>query len=184
MVCASFRRSSAAASRVARLGADHGRPCMTEDARLHILILSDRDWTHPQGGGTGTNLFGQVSRWLAWGHRVSMISCSYPGAVRREQIGRLTLHRVGGRSTVFPRAILSQSRGLVPDADVVLEVVNGITFLTPLWLRTPHVTLVHHIHRDHYVREMGRAGRAAGMMLETLPLRLLYRRSRFLTISR
>jgi glycosyltransferase involved in cell wall biosynthesis len=156
---------------------------MTEDARLHILILSDRDWTHPQGGGTGTNLFGQVSRWVAWGHRVSVISCSYPGAARREQIGRLTLHRVGGRSTVFPRTILSQSRGLVPDADVVLEVVNGITFLTPLWLRTPHVTLVHHIHRDHYVREMGRSGRAAGMMLETLPLRLLYRRSRFLTIS-
>ena len=23
---------------------------------LHILVLSDRDWTHPQGGGTGTNL--------------------------------------------------------------------------------------------------------------------------------
>ena len=23
---------------------------------VHILLLSDRDWTHPQGGGTGTNL--------------------------------------------------------------------------------------------------------------------------------
>jgi glycosyltransferase involved in cell wall biosynthesis len=62
-------------------------------------------------------------------------------------------------------------------------VVNGITFLTPLWLRTPRLTLVHHIHRDHYVREMGRAGRVAALLLETLPLRLLYRRSRFLTIS-
>ena len=41
---------------------------------LHILILSDRDWTHPQGGGTGTNLFGQVSRWIAWGHRVTASS--------------------------------------------------------------------------------------------------------------
>ena len=152
---------------------------------LHILILSDRDWTHPQGGGTGTNLYGQVSRWLAWGHRVSVIACSYPGAAPVERIGELTLHRVGGRSTVFPRTILRQARGrLVPDADVVLEVVNGITFLTPLWLRAPRVTLVHHIHRDHYVREMGNAGRLAAFLLETLPLRLLYRRSRFLTISR
>jgi predicted O-methyltransferase YrrM len=65
----------------------------------------------------------------------------------------------------------------------VLEVVNGITFLTPLWLRTPRLTLVHHIHRDHYVREMGHAGRLAAFVLETLPLRLLYRRSSFLTIS-
>jgi glycosyltransferase involved in cell wall biosynthesis len=152
--------------------------------RLHILILSDRDWTHPQGGGTGTNLFGQVSRWLAWGHRVTVISCSYPGAKPLERIGDLTLHRMGGRSTVFPRVILRQWRGLVPDADVVLEVVNGVTFLTPLWLRTPRVTLVHHIHREHYAEEMGRPGRLAAFLLETAPLRFLYRTSRFLTISR
>jgi glycosyltransferase involved in cell wall biosynthesis len=151
--------------------------------RLHILILSDRDWTHPQGGGTGTNLFAQVARWLHWGHRVSVISCSYPGAAACQRIGELTLHRVGGRSTVFPRAILRQWRGLVPDADVVLEVVNGITFLTPLWCRLPRVTLVHHIHRDHYVRELGGKGRVAALMLETVPLRLLYRHSQFETIS-
>jgi glycosyltransferase involved in cell wall biosynthesis len=151
--------------------------------RLHVLVLTDRDWTHPQGGGTGTNLFGQVSRWLAWGHRVTIVACGYRGCTPFERIDALTIHRVGGRSTVFPRAIMRQWRGLVPDADVVLEVVNGITFLTPLWLRTPRVTLVHHIHRDHYVREMGTAGRVAALLLETLPLKLLYRRSQFLTIS-
>jgi glycosyltransferase involved in cell wall biosynthesis/predicted O-methyltransferase YrrM len=151
--------------------------------RLHVLVLTDRDWTHPQGGGTGTNLFGQVSRWLAWGHRVTLIACGYPGGAPLERIGDLTIHRVGGRSTVFPHAIARQWRGLVDDADVVLEVINGITFLTPLWLRTPRVTLVHHIHRDHYVREMGAAGRLAALLLETLPLKLLYRRSAFLTIS-
>src|SRR4051812_12349761 len=147
---------------------------MTSERPLHILILSDRDWTHPQGGGTGTNLFGQVSRWIAWGHRVSVIACSYPGAAPVERIGALTLYRAGGRSTVFPRTIVRQWRGLVPDADVVLEVVNGITFLTPLWLRKPRLTLVHHIHRDHYVREMGRTGAVAALLLETLPLKLLY----------
>src|SRR3712207_9082681 len=98
---------------------------MPSNERLHILVLTDRDWTHPQGGGTGTNLFGQVSRWVAWGHRVSVIACSYPGAKPFERVAdRLELHRVGGRSTVFPRAILRQARGLVPDPDVVLEVVK------------------------------------------------------------
>src|SRR5215208_5309200 len=152
---------------------------------LHILVMTDRDWTHPQGGGTGANLFGQVSRWVAWGHRVSVIACSYPGAKPFERIADgLELHRMGGRSTVFPRAILRQARGLVPDADVVLEVVNGITFLTPLWLDAPRVTLVHHVHRDHYVEEMGPvAGRIAAFLLETAPLRLLYHGARFLTIS-
>src|SRR4051794_36014031 len=151
---------------------------------LHILVMTDRDWTHPQAGGTGANLFGQVSRWVAWGHRVSVIACSYEGAAPFERVAdRLDLHRLGGRSTVFPRAILAQARGLVTDPDVVLEVVNGITFLTPLWLRRPRVTLVHHVHRDHYVEEMGRAGKLAAFLLETAPLRWLYRRSKFLTIS-
>ena len=156
----------------------------TQDARLHILILSDRDWTHPQGGGTGTNLFGQVSRWIAWGHRVTVIACSYPGAAPVERLGPLTIHRMGGRSTVFPRVIWKQWRGLVPDPDVVVEVINGVTFLTPLWLRdVPRVSLVHHIHHDHYVEEMGPKGRLAAFVLETAPLRTLYRDTRFLTIS-
>ena len=150
---------------------------------MHILVLADRDWTHPQGGGTGANLYGQVSRWLAWGHRVSIVAAAYEGSVAHERLGDLEIHRVGGRSTVFPRVIWRGVRGKLPEADVVLEVVNGITFLSPLWMRTPSVTLVHHVHRGHYVEEMGRKGALAALLLETLPLKLLYARSRFSTIS-
>ena len=151
----------------------------------HILVLTDRDWTHPQGGGTGTNLYGQVSRWVAWGHRVTVVAGSYPGAVEREELApNLTVHRMGSRLTVFPRAAWAcMRRGVGSDADVALEVVNGITFLTPLWLRRPRVALVHHVHRDHYVSEMGRPGAVAAMFAETIPLRALYRDTTFLTIS-
>ena len=153
-------------------------------APLHILLLTDRDWTHPQGGGTGTNLYGQVARWVAWGHRVTVVAGSYPGAPAVEHPApNLVIHRLGTRLTVFPRAALAVLRGVGRDADVVLEVVNGIAFFTPLWLRRPRVTLVHHVHRDHYVTELGRVGQVAALVLETLPLRFLYRRSPFLTIS-
>ncbi len=90
---------------------------------------------------------------------------------------------MGSRLTVFPRAAWACLRGVGEDADVVLEVINGITFLTPLWLRRPRVALVHHVHRDHYVTELGRAGAVAALFAETLPLRLLYRDTTFLTIS-
>jgi len=147
-------------------------------------VLADRDWTHPQGGGSGANLREQAQRWVAAGNRVSIVCCAYPDAAKVEHDGDLTIYRVGGRSTVFPRAIWRQWRGLVPDVDVVLEIVNGVTFLTPLWLRTPRLVLVHHIHRRHYVEEMGRRrGKIAAFLLETLPLRLLYRDARFLTVS-
>src|SRR4051794_35726011 len=151
----------------------------------HILLLTDRDWTHPQGGGTGANLYGQVAHWLEWGHRVTVVAGTYEGA---EPIGRpaegLELHHMGTRRSVFARAAWSVSRGLARDADVVLEVVNGITFLTPLWLKKPRVTLVHHIHREHFVTELGRTGAVAALALETLPLKLLYGGSPFVTISR
>ena len=153
-------------------------------AARHILLLTDRDWTHPQGGGTGANLYGQVTRWVAWGHRVTVVAGSYPGATPVERLGdRLTVHRMGSRVTVFPLAAKAVIRGLARDADVVLEVVNGIAFLAPLWTRRPHVALVHHVHRDHYVAEMGRKGAIPAFLLETLPLRWLYRRTPFVTIS-
>jgi glycosyltransferase involved in cell wall biosynthesis/O-antigen/teichoic acid export membrane protein len=152
----------------------------------HILVLTDRDWTHPQGGGTGTNLYGQIARWVAWGHRVTVVAGDYPGAKEVEELApNLVVHRMGTRLTVFPKAAVATLRGLAKDADVVLEVVNGIAFFTPLWwwLRTPRVALVHHVHQEHYVHELGTRGRIAAFLLEQLPLKFLYRGTRVLTIS-
>ena len=88
---------------------------------------------------------------------MTVIAGDYPGAARLEHAApNLTVHRMGGRASVFPRAVWAIMRGLGRDADVVLEVINGITFLTPLWLRTPRVALVCHPHRDLYVGEFGR----------------------------
>jgi glycosyltransferase involved in cell wall biosynthesis/O-antigen/teichoic acid export membrane protein len=153
---------------------------------MHILLLTDRDWTHPQGGGTGTNLYGQVARWVAWGHRVTVIAGDFDGAAPHEVLApNLEIHRMGTRMTVFPRAAWTTFRGLARDADVVLEVVNGIAFCTPAWwwLQAPTVGLVHHVHKDHYVAEMGPKGKLASLVAEQLPLRLLFRDTPVLTIS-
>jgi glycosyltransferase involved in cell wall biosynthesis len=151
---------------------------------LHILVLADRDWAHHDTGGNGANLYAQISRWVAWGNRVTMVVGDFPGAKRVERYSsRLEVHRMGGRVTVFPRAALAVLRGVGRDADVVLEVINGITFLTPLWLRKPRVAMVHHVHRELFLGEYPRTGLLLYWALERLPL-LLYRRTPFLTISR
>jgi glycosyltransferase involved in cell wall biosynthesis/O-antigen/teichoic acid export membrane protein len=153
----------------------------------HLLVLTDRDWTHPEGGGTGTVLYGLVSRWLAAGHRVTMIAGSYPGA---EAVSRphehLEIHRMGTRLTVFPRAALATMRGVGRDADVLLEVCNGIAFFSTLWrwLRVPRALLVFHVHQEHYVTELGWRGRLGALFAERLPLRHLYPGVPVLTISR
>jgi glycosyltransferase involved in cell wall biosynthesis/O-antigen/teichoic acid export membrane protein len=155
------------------------------ERKLHILVLTDRDWLHPQGGGTGTNLYGQVARWIAWGHRVTVIAGDYPGAEPVQRLGpNLVVHHMGSRRTVFFRAAWAVRRqGVGADADIVVEVINGIAFFTPLWLRRPRVSLVHHVHRGMYVEEYGRVGTIAAFVLETVPVRFLYRATPFLTIS-
>jgi glycosyltransferase involved in cell wall biosynthesis len=155
------------------------------DRPLRILVLADRDWTHPQGGGTGANVYENIVRWALWGHQVTLVAGEYPGCAPVEMVTpNLVVHRMGGRGSVFPRAAWAVLRGLGADADVVFEVINGITFLTPLWLRKPRVALVNHPHRALYMGEFGtRLGRLLCAALEELPLRLLYRRVPFLTIS-
>ena len=150
---------------------------------MHILILTDRDWGHPEAGGTGVHLTGQVDHWLAWGHSVTVIAGGYSPAPRREQHGNLTVYRFGSRVSVFPVTLLRGLVDRIPKADVTLEIINGICWMTPLWLTGPRVTLIHHVHKDMYVEEMGRSGRLAGYLLETAPLRTIYRSSRFLVVS-
>jgi glycosyltransferase involved in cell wall biosynthesis len=155
-----------------------------ESRPLHILLLADRDWTHHDTGGNGANIYAQVSRWVEWGHRVTVVAGTYPGAKKVEHFGpRLTVHRAGNRATVFPRTFLTVMRGVGREADVVVEVINGITFLTPLWLRKPRVAMVHHVHRELFMGEFGRLGLLVYWLFERLPLRTLYSRTPFLTIS-
>jgi glycosyltransferase involved in cell wall biosynthesis len=155
---------------------------------LHVLILSDRDWMHPQAGGTGTALYAIVSRWLAWGHRVTVIAGDYPGAPTFESPAPgLEIHRMGTRLTVFPLAAWAVlARRVGRHADVIMEVINGIAFFTSLWpwLRIPRVVFCQHVHQDHYVYELGQRGRVAATLLERVPLQHLYRTTPVLTISR
>jgi glycosyltransferase involved in cell wall biosynthesis len=153
---------------------------------LRILVLSDRDWTHPDAGGTGTTLYALLRRWADWGHHVALLTGAYDGAVSFEQPHpRLEIHRSGSRLSVFPRAALAHFRGAGRQPDVVFEIVNGIAFFTSLWpsLRAPRVVFVQHVHQEHYVTELGWKGRPPRFLLERLPLRRLYGGCTVLTIS-
>lgn len=149
---------------------------------MRIAFLSWRDTTHPDGGGSEV-FVESVGRELARrGHEVTLVCARHPGSARREDVDGVRLRRLGGRLTVYlwGLAWLVRHRR---DVDVVVDVVNGLPFASPLVRRRGVVALVHHVHAEQWrIIYPGLAGRI-GWFVESRVVPLLYRRRRFLTVS-
>ncbi len=149
---------------------------------MRIAFLSWRDTSHPDGGGSEV-FVEAVGRELARrGHHVTLLCARHPGSAAREHLDGVTLRRVGGRLTVYlwGLAWLIRHRR---DVDVVVDVVNGLPFASPLVRRHGVVALVHHVHAEQWrIIYPGWPGRV-GWFVESRLVPLLYRGRGFLTVS-
>ncbi len=152
-------------------------------SRMRILVVCDRDWTHPQGGGAGMNLQKQVKYWLAWGHQVRIVTVSYPGAETRSVEDGLWIDRRGSTFTVYFATALRLLRREYKDADVVMEVVNGVPWMTRFLTGKPTVAMVHHVCQQQYELEFSGLPRYLGKFLEARVMPLAYRNIPFITVS-
>jgi glycosyltransferase involved in cell wall biosynthesis len=84
---------------------------------------------------------------------------------------------------VFPTTVVSELLGSLGPRDGIIEIWNGVPFLTPVWARGPRSTWIHHVHRDMWemVLEPGLA--KAGKFFEHRIAPPLYRRTPIVTLS-
>ena len=130
---------------------------------LRIAIANWRDPWHPDAGGAERYAW-EIGRGLAdRGARVVFLTARAPGQARRSRHDGITVARMGGRFTVYPRVLgwlFARRRSF----DAVLDCQNGIPFFTPCVLprRVPVLCVVHHVHTDqfgvHFPRWMAQAG--------------------------
>lgn len=149
---------------------------------MRVVFLTWRDSTHPDGGGSEV-FVEEVGRQLVRrGHSVTMLCARHPGAPRVSDLDGVHVLRLGGRLTVYVRGLLwVATRGR--HADVVVDVINGLPFGTPLVRRRGLVALVHHVHqRQWQIIYPGIRGRI-GWFVERRVTPLLYRRVSHLTVS-
>jgi glycosyltransferase involved in cell wall biosynthesis len=149
---------------------------------MRVAFLTWRDSTHPDGGGSEV-FVEQVARELVLrGHEVTMLCARHPGAATSEELDGVRVLRVGGRLTVYPRG-LAWLATLGRRQDVVVDVINGLPFGTPLVRRRGVVALVHHAHRLQWqIIYPGFRGRL-GWFVEQRVTPRLYRRFPHLTVS-
>jgi len=152
-------------------------------SRGRVVFLIWRDTHNPEGGGS--ELYGErVAEWLAGGGWDVTVCCAdYPGAVRDEQRAGVRYRRRGGHRTVYLHGLAYLLGRKGRGADMVVDVQNGVPFLSPLVRRRPIVALVHHVHREQWqIIYPGLQGHI-GWWLESRLAPWLYRRRRYITVS-
>lgn len=149
---------------------------------MRVLLLSWRDIHHPEAGGAEKYLTTVARGLAARGHKVTFRTASYPGAVAREVTDDVIYVRGGGRLDIYPRALAAHAIGK-HEADVVVDVQNGVPYLSPLLYRGPVVNLVHHVHKEQWPVLFGPRMSRVGWWLESRVAPTVYRRSPYVAVS-
>jgi glycosyltransferase involved in cell wall biosynthesis len=148
----------------------------------HVAICNWRDLSHPEGGGSELYIEAIAGRLAAAGNRVTLMSAAVDGAPRDEMIDGVHHRRRGSHHTVYLQAAWALlSRRIRPD--VVIDVQNGVPFMSTLVTRRPVVTLVHHVHREQWPIVFGPWAARLGWWVESRLGPLLYRRSSYVVVS-
>jgi glycosyltransferase involved in cell wall biosynthesis len=158
-----------------------------------VLVLNWRDTGHPLGGGSETYVENLAEQLVARGHRVTVVCARYAGATRLELRRGVTFIRLGGRLSVYPLAAMlyvvggvglgALSRRRLGRPDVIIDVGNGMPFLSPLYARIPVIVLVHQSHQELWPLVMGPRLAKLGWWVESWLAPRIYRRCQYVTVS-
>lgn len=148
-----------------------------------IDVVAWRDYDDPEAGGSEHHAHRILAAWSAAGLDVSMTTSSVPGGRRVVRRDGYRVIRRAGRYSVFPRSILSGAVGRIGTGDGVVEIWNGMPFLSPVWSRCPQITFLHHVHAEMWKMVLPRGLAELGHLVEHRLAPPLYRRSRIVTLS-
>ncbi|MET7671686.1 glycosyltransferase family 4 protein [Micromonospora luteifusca] len=163
-------------------------------APRHVLFLNWRDTRNPEGGGSEVYVEQIAGALVGRGYRATLL-CATHSAGEAEEVtaAGVRVLRRGGRHTVYLRAALvylagalgfgplTRRRGGRPD--LIVDVGNGLPFLSALYARRPVIALVHHVHREQWPVVLGRWLARFGWWVESWLAPRVYRRCQYVTVS-
>lgn len=143
---------------------------------LKVLFVAWKDLAHPDAGGSEVVVDELARGLIARGHEVALV-CAGP-------VGEHPYRVVdnGGRYQQYLSAPIRYAREF-RDVDLVVDVVNGMPFFSPLWRRGPRLCMLFHVHGEQWARYFPRPVAATFSRIEARGVPLAYRNTRFVTIS-
>ncbi|MFF0199626.1 glycosyltransferase family 4 protein [Streptomyces sp. NPDC005017] len=113
-----------------------------------IVFLAHRDLGNPSAGGSELLVDRLADGLTRLGHQVTLL-CGGPAAYRDYRVVS-----AGGTYGHYLRARSAFARQ-VGETDLLVEVCNGMPYLSPLWHKGPTLCLVNHVHTDLWKMRFG-----------------------------
>jgi glycosyltransferase involved in cell wall biosynthesis len=157
---------------------------LAAEAGLHrVSMLAWRDLDDPEAGGSEVHASTVARLWAEAGLEVTMRTSFASGQPQMSWRDGYRVIRKAGRYMVFPRAAFSEMMGWHGGRDGLVEIWNGMPFMSPVWARTPHVTWLHHVHADMWNMTLPPRLATMGRTLESTIAPKFYRRTPIVTLS-
>ncbi len=148
-----------------------------------VLVLNERDLSHPKAGGAEIHVTEVFKRLTERGFPVTLASSSYPGCADHDEIAGMAVVRLGGIPFYYLRAAAYCARETRRGSyDIVVECLNKLPFLAPAYSAVPVVALCHHLFGVTAFQQQSWPIAAAVWSIERL-IPSLYRRAPFVSIS-
>jgi glycosyltransferase involved in cell wall biosynthesis len=149
--------------------------------RVHFVAWRDLD--DPEAGGSELHAHKIASRWAAAGLDVTFRTSAVPGAPAALTRDGYRVLRQAGRYAVFPGAAWEGVRMGHRPGDALVEIWNGMPFLSPLWYRGPRIVFLHHVHAEMWGMVLPPVLARMGDLVERRFAPPFYRSSRVVTLS-
>jgi len=149
--------------------------------RIHLLAW--RDLSDVEAGGSEVHAAEIAKRWAEAGIEVTLRTSYAQGQPPEGVRDGYRVIRRAGRYLVFPRAALSEAMGRHGPRDGLVEIWNGMPFLSPLWARGPRIVWLHHVHGAMWRMVLPPNLASVGEFVEARLAPPIYRRTRIVTLS-
>ncbi|MCB1258116.1 MAG: glycosyltransferase family 4 protein [Microthrixaceae bacterium] len=146
-------------------------------------MLAWRDLDDDEAGGSEVHAHNIASIWTQSGLHVTMRTSAAIGLPSSDVRDGYSVSRKAGRYGVFVRSPLSEIAGRLGPCDALVEIWNGMPFLSPLWWRGPRAIWLHHVHGPMWGMTLGKSLAWVGDSIESRIAPPLYRGQPIVTLS-